>query len=39
VRAGDISKKTAMTFATNAGNLNVQMVDVPDDEAELVITR
>ena len=39
VRAGEISKKIAMTFATNAGNLQVQMVDVPDDESELVITR
>jgi len=39
VRAGEISKKIAMTFATNAGNLQVQMVDVPDDESEIVITR
>jgi twitching motility protein PilT len=38
-RAGDISKKTALMYATNAGNLQVQMVDVPDDESELVITR
>jgi hypothetical protein len=29
----------AMTFATNAGNLQVQMVDVPDDESGIVITR
>ena len=41
VRAGEISKKTAMTYATNAGNLQVQMVDVPDEveEGEIVITR
>ena len=38
-RAGEISKKTALTYATNAGNLQVQMVDVPDDESEVVITR
>ncbi len=39
VRAGEISKKIAMTFATNAGNLAVQMVDVPEEESEIVITR
>ena len=38
-RAGDITKKTAFTYATNAGNLRVQMVDVPDDESEMIITR
>jgi twitching motility protein PilT len=38
-RAGDISKKTALMYATNAGNLQVQMVDVPDEESELLITR
>ena len=38
-RAGEISKKTAMMYATNAGNLQVQMVDVPDEESEVVITR
>jgi twitching motility protein PilT len=38
-RAGEISKKTALTYATNAGNLQVQMVDVPDEESEVVITR
>jgi hypothetical protein len=26
-------------YATNAGNLQVQMVDVPDGESEVVITR
>jgi twitching motility protein PilT len=41
VRAGEISKKTAMTYATNAGNLQVQMVDVADEveEGDVVITR
>ena len=38
-RAGEISKKTAMMYATNPGNLQVQMVDVPDEESEVVITR
>jgi len=38
VRAGEISKKTAMMNATNAGNLAVQMADVAD-EGEVVITR
>jgi twitching motility protein PilT len=38
-RAGEISKKTALQYATNAGNLQVQMVDVPDEEGELIITR
>jgi twitching motility protein PilT len=38
-RAGEISKKTALLYATNAGNLGVQMVDVADDESELVVTR
>ncbi len=41
VRAGEISKKVAMTYATNPGNLQVQMVDVADEveEGEVVITR
>jgi twitching motility protein PilT len=38
-RAGEISKKTALLYATNPGNLGVQMVDVADDESELVVTR
>jgi twitching motility protein PilT len=38
-RAGEISKKAALTYATNAGNLQVQMVDVADEESEVVITR
>ena len=38
-RAGEISKKTALMYATNAGNLQVQMVDVADEESDVVITR
>ena len=38
VRSGDIAKKTALTYASNAGNLQVQLVDV-EDEDEVVITR
>jgi twitching motility protein PilT len=38
-RAGEISKKTALMYATNAGNLQVQMVDIPDDESDVLITR
>jgi twitching motility protein PilT len=39
VRGGEISKQTALLYATNSGNLQVQMVDVDDEEAEVVITR
>jgi twitching motility protein PilT len=38
-RAGEITKKIALTYATNAGNLALQMVDVPDDKSEIVVTR
>jgi twitching motility protein PilT len=38
VRAGDITKKAALMYASNAGNLQVQMVDV-EEEDELVVTR
>jgi twitching motility protein PilT len=38
-RAGEIPKQSALTYATNAGNLQVQMVDVPDEESDGVITR
>ena len=38
-RAGEIAKKTALLYATNPGNLQVQMVDVPDEEAEVIVTR
>jgi len=33
VRAGTITIKTALLYATNAGNLRVQIADVPDDES------
>src|SRR5215467_2872051 len=32
VRAGVMSIRTALLYATNAGNLRVQIADVPDDE-------
>ncbi len=32
VRAGTISPSTAYLYATNAGNLRVQLADVPDDD-------
>jgi twitching motility protein PilT len=32
VRAGVVSFSNAMLFATNAGNLRVQLVDVADEE-------
>jgi len=32
VRAGVLSIKTALLYATNAGNLRVQIADVPDDD-------
>jgi len=32
VRAGAMSIRTALLYATNAGNLRVQIADVPDDE-------
>lgn len=34
-----ITTSTAYLFATNAGNLRVQLADVPDDEEESIITR
>jgi twitching motility protein PilT len=40
VRAGVISIKTALLFATNAGNLRVQIADVPDhDNPDSLIVR
>jgi twitching motility protein PilT len=38
VRAGEISKQTAYMYATNPGNLQVQLVDV-EEEGDVVITR
>jgi len=37
VRAGQISPSTAYLYATNAGNLRVQLADVPDEDS--LITR
>jgi twitching motility protein PilT len=34
VRAGTITMATSMLYATNAGNLRLQMADVPDDAAD-----
>ncbi len=36
-RAGVITFATAMLYATNAGNLRVQMADIADDEQTLVV--
>lgn len=39
VRAGVISFATGLLYATNAGNLRVQLADVPGDEEESIIVR
>ena len=39
VRAGTITLKVAYLYATNPGNLRIQLADVPDDEAEIPIIR
>jgi len=39
VRAGAISLATAYLNATNAGNLRVQLADVPSDEEDSLIIR
>jgi len=40
VRAGALSIKTALLYATNAGNLRVQIADVPDeDDPDSLIVR
>ncbi len=39
VRAGVITTSTAYLYATNAGNLRVQLADVADDEEESMIVR
>ena len=37
IRAGVISRSTGMLYATNPGNLAVQLVDLPaDDEASAI---
>ena len=37
VRNGEISAETALLYATNAGNLQVQLADLPDDVDSLVV--
>jgi len=37
-REGVITFATAMLYATNAGNLRVQMADIADDEQSLITT-
>jgi twitching motility protein PilT len=37
VRADVISAKTAYLYATNPGNLRVQLADVSDDDDSLII--
>ncbi|HXE79694.1 MAG TPA: PilT/PilU family type 4a pilus ATPase, partial [Vicinamibacterales bacterium] len=39
VREGVITKKTAYQYATNLGNLQIQLMDVPDDEEDSLIVR
>ena len=39
VRAGVITLKTAYAYATNAGNLRIQLADIPDEDQESLITR
>ena len=39
VRAGTITTATAYLYATNAGNLRVQLADIPDDDDTFVIVR
>jgi twitching motility protein PilT len=39
VRAGTITPSVAYLYATNAGNLRVQMADVADDDSESLIVR
>ena len=37
VREGVITFSSAMLYATNAGNLRIQMADVADDEPSLIV--
>lgn len=39
VRAEVITTATAYLYATNAGNLRVQLADIPDQQEESTITR
>ena len=37
VREGVITFSTAMSYATNAGNLRISMADIADDEQSLIV--
>ena len=37
VRSGEITVPTALLFASNAGNLRLQLSDVPSDENDLIV--
>jgi twitching motility protein PilT len=39
IRAGDITFNTAMLYATNAGNLRVQLADLPSEDEDSLIIR
>jgi twitching motility protein PilT len=39
VRAGVISFATGLLYATNSGNLQVQLADVPADDDSVVVVR
>lgn len=39
VREGVITTKTAYQYATNLANLQIQLMDVPDDEEDSLIVR
>ena len=37
VRSGEVTVATALLFASNAGNLRLQLSDVPSDETDLIV--
>jgi len=37
VRSGEVTLATALLFASNAGNLRLQLSDVPSDENDLIV--
>jgi len=37
VRSGEVTVATALLFASNAGNLRLQLSDVPSDENDLIV--
>jgi twitching motility protein PilT len=39
VRSGIIATSAAYLYATNAGNLRVQLADIPDDDNDSIVTR